>query len=46
MEWNNELNKHLLIIGFRRLNNEPYIYVTTDRINRITCIIAVYVDDL
>jgi len=27
MEWNNELNKHLLIIGFRCLNNEPCIYV-------------------
>jgi len=46
MEWNNELNKHLINIGFRRLTNEPCIYYTVDRHNNITCIIAVYVDDI
>ena len=46
MEWNNELNGYLLNIGFKRLTCEPCIYFTTDKHNKITCLIAVYVDDI
>ena len=46
MEWNNELNGHLLNIGFKRLTCEPCIYFITDKHNKITCLIAVYVDDI
>jgi len=45
MEWNNELNGHLLNIDFRSLTCEPCIYFTIDKHNKITCLIAVYVDD-
>jgi len=44
--WNNELNKILIKIKFSRLNSDPCIYKKTNNKNIITCLLAVYVDDI
>ena len=44
--WNNTLNKVLIGIGFKRLRSEPCLYVKFNKRKEITCILAVYVDDI
>ena len=43
--WNNELNKYLINIGFRRLISEPCLYMKTNDKGNISCLLGVYVDD-
>jgi len=45
-EWNEELNKYLLIIGFKRLISEPCLYFKVDKKKKLSCILAIYVDDI
>ena len=44
--WNEKLNNVLLGINFNRLTTEPWIYIRKNSYNEITCIIAIYVDDI
>jgi len=44
--WNEELNKILININFIRLHSDPCIYKRINNRNIITCLLAVYVDDI
>jgi len=45
-EWNEKLNNVLTKIGFNRLTSDPCVYKKINNENHITCILAVYVDDI
>ena len=44
--WNEKLNNVLLGINFNPLTSELCIYIRKNSYNKITCIIAVYIDDI
>ncbi len=44
--WNKQLNKTLLKLNFKRLYSDPCIYKKVNNKNEITCLLAVYVDDI
>ena len=44
--WNQQLNKVLISLNFKRLHSDPCIYKKVNKDNKITCILAVYVDDI
>jgi len=46
LEWNKKLNSVLTSLNFHRLNSDPCIYKKVDHQKRISCILAVYVDDI
>jgi hypothetical protein len=45
-EWNETLNNTLIKMDFRRLVNEPCIYIKENNSKEIICIIDIYVDDI
>ena len=45
-EWNLQLDKFILKIGFKRLTSESYLHIKRNNQNTITCILGVYVDDI
>jgi len=44
--WNDQLNNILLKINFKRLKCDPCLYKKENKHGNITCILAVYVDDI
>ena len=45
-EWNNKLDQTLVMMKFKRLVSEPCLYIKENEEKKITCILAVYVDDI
>ena len=45
-QWNEELNKYLTKIGYKRTISEPCIYLKRNKLKKLTSILAVYVDDI
>ena len=44
--WNNKINNTLLNLNFVRSKSEPCVYYRKDNKNNISCILAIYVDDI
>ena len=44
--WNNKINETLLKLGFTRTKSEPCVYCKRDNKGNISCILAIYVDDI
>jgi len=44
--WNNTLNEALLKLHFKRFKSDPCVYIKKNNKNEITCILAIYVDDI
>ena len=45
-QWNDELDKYIKKIGYRRIISEPCLYLKENKYNNISSILAVYVDDI
>jgi hypothetical protein len=45
-QWNDELNRYLIKIGYKRLFSEPCLYIKCNRNGKLLSILAVYVDDI
>ena len=45
-QWNEELNKYLINIGFSRLLSEPCIYVKKNKSKKVIGVLGIYVDDI
>jgi len=45
-QWNNEFHKYLTKIHYKRIINEPCLYIKENKNNKIIGLLAVYVDDI
>ena len=44
--WNNTFNEVMTEFNFIRLESEPCVYVKKNRKGNVTCLLAIYVDDI
>jgi len=45
-QWNETITEYLKSIGFEQLQSDPCIFKKTNKDNKVTCIIGLYVDDM